>query len=420
MSSVKFYLKANSSNNETPINLVFNYSGNKLKVATGLFIKPSYWSVAKQRAKELMEFADAKTINLRLEEWRTIVLDVHRKFNEVGEIPDPATFKEALFNGGDSIEVRKTSFTFWEFYDLFVETKEKEGVKDIVGYKKTLRKHLEATEQIYGRELTIQAIKRKEGGFVELFDDYMMNTALNADGEIGFSINTIGKQHKCLKTFLNWLFDNDFYTRFSLKHLPTHMEDIESIYLTELEIEKLENLEIKDSKEQIVRDLFLIGCETGLRFSDYSRLEAKMIQNGRLTISPTKTRKTTGSQKLIIPVSGRFEKIIAQYPNSLPQYPRYRVADFNKTIRKLSEKAGITTSVFLIKNVRGKIVEVQKSKYSMISSHTCRRTFCTLKFLKGMPTAAIMKFSGHKTERSFMKYLKLDMEVTAAKYSSFF
>ena len=37
-----------------------------------------------------------------------------------------------------------------------------------------------------------------------------------------------------------------------------------------------------------------------------------------------------------------------------------------------------------------------------------------------MSVPAIMKFSGHKTERSFFKYLKLDAEITATKFKEYF
>jgi hypothetical protein len=37
-----------------------------------------------------------------------------------------------------------------------------------------------------------------------------------------------------------------------------------------------------------------------------------------------------------------------------------------------------------------------------------------------MPAKAIMKFSGHKSDRSFLKYLKLDAELTARKYEAYF
>jgi hypothetical protein len=46
----------------------------------------------------------------------------------------------------------------------------------------------------------------------------------------------------------------------------------------------------------------------------------------------------------------------------------------------------------------------------MVSSHTCRRSYCTNKFLKKVPVKVIMAISGHQTEKSFMKYLKLSNE----------
>lgn len=420
MAQVKFYLKNNQAKKDTLINVVFTYYSNKVKMSTGLYIHPKYWSKKDQRARQLMEFPEWKTINEKLEEWSTIVLEVNRQFHEVGQVPDVASFKEAVFTNGETIQQRKMPFTFWGMFDQFVEVKRKEGIKDLVGYDRTLRKHLLETEKSFGRNITINALKVKEGGFVELFDDYMLNTAINSDGEIGFTINTIGKQHKCLKTFLNWLFDNDYYPSFSLKHLPTHMEDIEAVYLNEDEILKLENLEVTETKQRQVRDLFLVACETGLRYSDFSRIKKEMITEGQLRVNPQKGQGLNKTQRLIIPISERFKSILEYYNYELPNLPSYKVSQFNKTLRACCEKAGINSARVVVKKHRGKVSEEAKQKYEMISSHTGRRTFCTLKFLKGMPTAAIMKFSGHKTERSFMKYLKLDMEVAAEKFKGYF
>lgn len=420
MSQVKFYLKNSQARTETPIQAIFNYENHRLKMATGLTIQPKYWSKKDQRSRQLMEFPEGNKINEKLEEWSRVILDVNRQFIEVGQIPDAASFKEAVFSSGESIQQKRTPLTFWGMYDRFVDVKRKEAVKDLVGYNRTLRKHLVATEKLYGRSLTINALKTKEGGFVEFFDDYMMNTALNAQGEPGFTLNTIGKQHKCLKTFLNWLFDNDYYPRFSLKHLPTHMEDIEAVYLNEEEVKRLEDLEIKDSKEKAVRDLFLIACETGLRYSDFSRIKKEMIVDAQLRVNPKKGQGLNRTQRLIIPVSDRFTSILEQYNYELPTFPGYRVSEFNKLIRKCCHAAEINSPRVILKRQKGKVTEIIKPKYEMVSSHTGRRTFCTLKFLKGMPSVAIMKFSGHKTERSFMKYLKLDMEVAAEKFKNFF
>lgn len=48
-----------------------------------------------------------------------------------------------------------------------------------------------------------------------------------------------------------------------------------------------------------------------------------------------------------------------------------------------------------------------KSKYQWITSHTCRRSFCTNEFLAGTPVELIMKISGHKGLKDFYKYVKI-------------
>ena len=136
-------------------------------------------------------------------------------------------------------------------------------------------------------------------------------------------------------------------------------------------------------------------------------------------IIPKKTKKA-GVKKIIIPLSERFRKIVDSYNGRFPQYDQNLLTKFNKTIREICKNAGLNDEIKFYREVAGKSILVIKKKFDEVSSHTCRRTFCTLKFLKGMPAQAIMKFSGHKTERNFLKYLKLDAELTASKYRDFF
>lgn len=58
-------------------------------------------------------------------------------------------------------------------------------------------------------------------------------------------------------------------------------------------------------------------------------------------------------------------------------------------------------------------------KHELISSHTCRRSFCTNQFLKGVPTLLIMRISGHRTEKAFLRYIKIDEEMAAIKMKKF-
>ena len=60
-----------------------------------------------------------------------------------------------------------------------------------------------------------------------------------------------------------------------------------------------------------------------------------------------------------------------------------------------------------------KTIEKTFEKWELVSSHTCRRSFCTNQFLKGVPSLLIRKISGHKTEKAFLEYIKVDEELAA-------
>jgi len=54
------------------------------------------------------------------------------------------------------------------------------------------------------------------------------------------------------------------------------------------------------------------------------------------------------------------------------------------------------------------MIEEIRPKYAWVTSHTCRRSFCTNEFLDGTPITLVMAISGHKTEKAFRKYIKAD------------
>ena len=61
-----------------------------------------------------------------------------------------------------------------------------------------------------------------------------------------------------------------------------------------------------------------------------------------------------------------------------------------------------------VKTTKGGQVKTETfKKYELISTHTARRSFSTIEFLKGTSSIAIMSITGHKTEKSFLKYIKL-------------
>jgi GH15 family glucan-1,4-alpha-glucosidase len=89
--------------------------------------------------------------------------------------------------------------------------------------------------------------------------------------------------------------------------------------------------------------------------------------------------------------------------------------EFNNGVKIIAEMAGLTTRFSEWKVIGNNKIEVTLEKYKFISSHTCRRSFCTNQFLAGMPTILIRIISGHADERSFLKYIMIDEEEAAKK-----
>ncbi len=78
-----------------------------------------------------------------------------------------------------------------------------------------------------------------------------------------------------------------------------------------------------------IRDLFIIGCWTGLRISDLKRLGGKdNIKDGLLTITTQKT-----SRSVTIPVTDELQAVLNKYPDRLPKIPTDQ--HYNREIKSM-------------------------------------------------------------------------------------
>jgi integrase len=415
---IRFHLRDKKSIQATSILMTVYYENTRVKISTGCSVPPKFWMDRKQRVKVTIEFEKANEINDRLTAMEAVMNSLMKQYRDDDFYPSPQRIKSDFIKQRQVPVKNKKDKKLWDHFEDFVEEKRKTSV-DIREYNNCLRKHLLKVQDIFGTPLSFALIASDSANFSLEWMNYLSFIAPNAEGFPGLLPNTVGKSNKALKAFLNWCFDKGIVNRFSLKCFPSISEDVDKIYLTEEDLVLLENLHVTDPHAKKVRDLFLVGCESGLRFSDFIRISEHDIRNNELHIIPKKT-KNSGVKKLIIPLSERFKTILNSYNGILPNYDKNQVTRFNATIRELCCEANMTDDIKFYREVAGETILVIKKKYEEVSSHTCRRTFCTLKFLKGMPAQAIMKFSGHKSERNFLKYLKLDAELTARTYASYF
>lgn len=193
-----------------------------------------------------------------------------------------------------------------------------------------------------------------------------------------------------------------------LKELHIPNEECEAIFLTVEELDRINKLSLKSEMSQI-RDIFLIGCCTALRYSDYSRLsEENFQQNGNITITTQKT-----NTKVSIPIHYLVKEVIAR--NGGYDFLKYRHSqqNFNMMVKRLCKKARIFDKVLVERTEGFKRIRKIYKKYELVSSHTARRSGATNMYIAGIATFRIMLITGHKTETAFFRYIRIRREENA-------
>lgn len=233
--------------------------------------------------------------------------------------------------------------------------------------------------------------------------------------EQGLSKNTIGTRIKIVKTVLNYASEKKgvkYSDDFRKKSFAKPSEETESVYLTLDELNSIDALVMLPKSLDKVRDTFLLACDTGLRFSDVTRLNQENItEDGLIKIMTQKTTKT-----IYAPMTPRVKRIFEKYDYQLPKPISNQ--KYNEFIKAIARMAGITTPITRTQTTAGKLHTTTVSKYELVTSHTARRSFATNAYLNDVPTLDIMKVTGHKTETAFLKYIKIDAEETAKKMAN--
>ena len=83
---------------------------------------------------------------------------------------------------------------------------------------------------------------------------------------------------------------------------------------------------------------------------------------------------------------------------------------FNHYLKIVCLLAGINNMESKTRTEGGVLKTTVSPKWMLVSSHTGRRSFCTNMYKRGLPTLTIMAISGHTTEKSFLRYIKVTQE----------
>jgi len=421
LNDVKFVLKDPSSEFPTLIYLIYRFNGQRLKYSTGEKVIGKDWDSVDQRIatnqkdRELRQrFRDA---NSQLDRYSSKVLELRRSFDLSGSDLSVEVFKFHLdreFKKSLHVESKSPpNESLFEFAQRFIEEC-KRGERLV---RRQNKKYSLVTLKTH--QTTLTNLKEFQGSIEKSID--FQDIDLNFHRQFirwlttskKYASNSIGNQIKHLKAWLRAASVEGLHNNRSYEsdEFNKPKEDTIAIYLTDYELTKIYNLDLSlDKRLDKVRDLFLIGAYTGLRFSDFSQLRKENLTNDG-QILKIRTQKT--QSQVHIPINSLVSTILEKHFLSLPRPISNQ--KMNEYLKEIGKKANLTEKVEVSLTKGGQRVSRFVEKYSIISTHTARRSFATNAYLAGVGTLDIMRITGHQTETSFMKYIKITGEETALR-----
>ncbi len=395
-----FYLKDVHAKTATPIYMQSKYNCfERLMLTTSEKILPEHWDPKTKRAIVKYNRLEYNAINDWLSKMEMAAKDYFRSCKFEGFIPTAIQLKghlEQKFNLNPKPPViipKAIPVTVLSYVDKFIANEINNKSEGTIYVYNTCKRHLTGFINFLGK---------KDIGFEEIDEDFYNGFIQYLNG-LNFARNTVGKQIKVLKTFLNAATDrgtnNNLFFKSKLFKKP--IEDVDKIALSEAEIQRIYSLELNgEGSIEAVRDLFVIACYTGFRFSDFSTLTKEHISDNFITKTTIKTKA-----KVIIPIHPIVREILEKYDNDIPR--AYTNAHANSLLKDIAKRAMLNTDIEIIKTVAGKTVRNVYKKWELVSTHAGRRSFATNSYLAGVPAISIMKMTSHKSESVFLQYIRV-------------
>jgi integrase len=244
------------------------------------------------------------------------------------------------------------------------------------------------------------------------FTDYLFNTCDHFD-------NYVGSNMKLLRSFFAWLQEElivntgPYFHRFykTQEDIPVLMLSPERLHF--LIYDKAFEKSLCKSLQKL-KDVFVFGCTTALRYSDLINLKPSNIEViGNNTYVYVRSQKTQTYSRIYLPSYAK--EILYKYRRrKVSLFPPISGVNFNLAIKKITLLAGWTEEIAKTRNKRGQPITIykdedKKTNYrfcDLVSSHTMRRTAITTMLRMGMNETNVRLISGHTAHSpSFYRYV---------------
>lgn len=446
---MKLVIRTKCKEGTTPLYTKLKVEGKGRWICLSIYVDIKEWEEAAQTERKLSNYLVKKGINKKIALIEEAIKDMrrHHRFTKVNL---EKSIEDIVL--ADKREALKRA----EELGKEAEDKKKHNVKNFVvehikkiesGEVRTAKKEKYAKESIKNwqqfRRVLLDFYRIRPFKWEDINESLADSYISYLEG-LGYMKYTLDKHISLFKTIVGVAERQGLHTNHiacSVLKSPRITEDdkAKKIYLTKEELAALYDMPLNGFEEQ-VRDVFLIGCFTAMRYSDYSRIKKDNIgytQSGTKVIR-IKQEKTAGT--VVIPIMDeKLETLLKKYDYNVPE-----VLDqsLNRTIKDICRKLSETVpslgkkerTVLTLKERRAEVEAKKKGvvlyeydeqgypirpRWELVASHTARRSCITNMYLsKKFSVQQMMSVSGHKTETMFYKYVKLSLDEYADSVAS--
>lgn len=411
MASVKYFMK------KTPSVYIRFTNGRMFDISssTHIMVEPKHWDKKHQKIKNVLAVTNKDKINEKLALLKLFVVNNFNNAYMEGDTIDKAwlddtvrTFFKRPEKEGDSGKhmIYLSDFARWWLDEKADKYKVNANKYMDEATKKQYEQVLENIIEFQGKQKT--KLKETDSTFFDLVSEFLTTNK-------GYAYATTKRKLGRIKFFCARAEQENFQVHkgyASRVYIEKKAVDFKDPYLNEDEIIKV--FKYKSDKEHYnnTRDNWIIGLWTGLRVSDFlTRLDMSNISDGFIEI---RTKKTGTS--VAIPLHEQVKEVLKRHNGNLP--PKISEQKFNKYIKDIAKDLEFNEPmVGAISKTENKITRKVIGKYAkwkLITSHICRRSFCT-NLLGKVPNQVIMDVQGWSNEKQMYLYNKKTNRESAMK-----
>lgn len=396
--SVGFFLH-HPDKDTSNIDIIVSFRAKRFKRSTGVVVPVEQWLKTTQKCSESVDrLPEGVDYNRSLKKQKEAAEKTVAHF--IGEMTAP-TQAEFWNKVDELIHGEKVSIGgFTAYFEEYIKKREATRTNSTVKTYRSSLRLIEAYQNHIGRVFLFKDINQD---FYDGFRRWLFSQT-HGKGERLYSSNYFGRIIKLMKVVFNDARHNGMHRLDPLVNFKADDHVADTVYLTPAELDAIMAVKLTNPGEIVARAKFIIGANTGLRVSDFNNLNDINIRDKYLII----TAKKTG-QKIIAPINSRVRELI----ETVDVFSSLSDPYINRVVKEIARAAGIVEPIEIVKYIAGRRVHHVFEKCDLISSHTARRSFATNAYKAGVPTIAIMKITGHTTEKSFLRYIKISKEENA-------